>query len=119
MGLDKQDFFKWKQDAFFIQITIEDAETSLSSYKAYWAMAPDSGSSPSLVKTTSGHFGDAGGITWVNGNIARIQIDESDTAQLTVGTYYHELTIEDGSGNSVVVATGEFDLREAIFPFRS
>lgn len=118
MGTDKQDFFKWKQDSFFIQITIEDAETNLSSYKAYWAMAAGPTASPLLVKTTTGHFSAQGGITWQTGSMVRIQINESDTASIPIGEYYHELTIEDPSGNSVVASTGTFDLRQALFSYR-
>jgi hypothetical protein len=118
MGTDKQNFFKWKQDSFFIQITIEDAQTSLSNYKAYWAMALGPTYSPVLVKTTTGHFSAEGGITWSTGSMVRIQIDEADTATMSITEYYHELTIEDPSGNSVVASTGTFDLRQAIFSYR-
>jgi hypothetical protein len=118
MGTENQDFFKWREDSFFIQITIEDAQSNLSNYKAYWAMALGPTYSPVLVKTTPGHFGDIGGATWSGPATIRIQIDEEDTSELDITQYYHELTIEDESGNSVVASTGTFDLRQAIFPFR-
>jgi hypothetical protein len=118
MGTENQDFFKWKKDSFFLQVIIEDAQVDLSDYKAYWAMALGPTYSPVLVKTTSGHFGDIGGITWITGNSVRIQIDAADTESLEIDEYYHELAIEDGQGKSVVVATGTFDLRQAIFHSR-
>jgi hypothetical protein len=116
MGTDNQNFFKWKEDSFFLQITIEDAQSSLSSYKAYWAMAPTATGPAVLVKTTPGDFSDEGGITWATGTMVRIQIDEEDTADLDIAEYYHELTLEDPSGNSVVTASGTFDLKQALFP---
>jgi hypothetical protein len=118
MGTDNQDFFKWREDSFYIQITIEDAETDLSEYKAYWAMAVGPTGPPLLVKTTPGNFSNQGGITWPTGNMVRIQINESDTENLEIMEYYHELTIEDPSGKSVVASTGTFDLRLALFPYR-
>jgi hypothetical protein len=117
MGTENQNFFKWKQDSFFIQVLIQDA-TDLSSYKAHWAMALSATHSPVLIKTTSGDFGEQGGITWTTPNTARIQINESDTQEISINKYYHELTVEDTSGNSVVVATGTFDLRQALFNYR-
>jgi hypothetical protein len=116
MGTENQDFFKWKKDTFFLQVIIEDAQVDLSDYKAYWAMALSPTASPVLVKTTDGDFTEEGGITWVTSNSVRIEIDESDTAELDIDEYYHELAIEDGNGKSVVVSTGTFDLRQAIFP---
>jgi hypothetical protein len=120
MGTDKQDFFKWRQDAFYLQINITDALSDLSSYKAYWVMASGSTAtaSPVLVKTTPGHFSAQGGITWSAGDTVRITIAESDTAGFLIQDYYHELTIEDLTGNSSVVSVGTFDLRQAIFPYR-
>lgn len=115
MGLINQDFFKWRGDTFFIQITIEDAETDLSGYKAYWAMAPDETSPTVLVKTTDNDFTDEGGIEWVTGNRVRITLTKEDTDELDPGEYYHELAIEDGNGDSVIVATGTFDLKQSLF----
>ena len=118
MGTDKQDFFKWRQDSFYLQITISDALSDLSGYKAYWAMADSATASPVLIKTTTGAFGAQGGMTWSSGDTVRITISESDTNEFAIKSYYHELTIEDPSGNSVVASTGTFDLRQAIFPYR-
>lgn len=115
MGLIDQDFFKWRGDTFFIQITIADAETDLSGYKAYWSMALDETSSPVLVKTTDGDFSDEGGIEWVTDNRVRITLEKEDTDALTPGEYYHELAIEDGSGDSVIVSAGTFDLKQSLF----
>ena len=117
MGTENQNFFKWEEDTFFIQITIEDATSDLSGYEAYWAMALTPTTAPVLVKTTAGDFSSEGGITWVTTDRVRIAIDKTDTEGLDITEYYHELTIKDGStGDSVVVATGTFDLRQPLFP---
>lgn len=116
MGTENQNFFKWREDKFYIQITITDAEVDLSSYEAYWAMATSATASPVLVKTTPGDFSAEGGITWSAANQVRITIDSADTTGITISSYYHELTVRNGTGNSSVVASGNFDLRRALFP---
>lgn len=116
MGLIGQDFFKWRGDTFKIRFVVEDAETDLSSYKVYWSVAEDEVSTPVLVKTTSGDFTGEGGIIWESGNVIEISLSKSDTDSLPSFQYYHELAIEnDQTGESVVIASGEFDLKRALF----
>jgi hypothetical protein len=117
MAREGQDFFKWEEDSFKIQVLVEDATTDLSSYEAYWAVAETPSSTPVIVKTTDGDFSEEGGITWTSTDVLVIDVDKTDTDGLTHSAYYHELTIKNPITNeSVVIAVGEFDLRRPLFP---
>lgn len=117
MARQGQNFFKWEQDSFTIKVLVEDADTDLSSYQAYWAVAETATSTPVIVKTTTDHFSQEGGITWDSGEVLSITVDKTDTQGLTHSIYYHELTIKDPiTDKSVVIAVGDFDLREPLFP---
>jgi len=117
MAKEAQDFFKWEEDTFIIEVIIQDADTDLSGYEAYWAMALSPTHSAVLVKTTPGDFSAEGGITWSTTDRVQITISGTNTDGLTAAEYYHELTIKDSiSGDSVVVSVGTFDLRKPLFP---
>jgi hypothetical protein len=128
MASVNQDFTKWEGDTFVIQFTINDAEIELNNYKAYWACSPvtaslapsyvNASSNKAIVKTTSGYYGNIGGITYSSYNKFRVSITPSDTTNLTSGSFYHELTLDSVSpGNqSVVVSSGIFTLQFPLFP---
>lgn len=117
MAREGQDFFKWEEDSFKIQVLVEDASVDLSSYQAYWAVAEGPTYSPVIVKTTTGDFSQEGGITWSSTDRLLIEVDKTDTDGLTASIYYHELTIKDPiSGDSTVISVGDFDLRKPLFP---
>ena len=131
MASTNQNFIKWRQDAFTIQFTITDAEVDLQDYLAYWAMSPvtaslapsyvDANSPKVLIKTTTGDFSNETGISYQNYNKFLVTIKNSETNGFAPQNYYHELTLavndesSDGS-DSVVVASGIFDLRFPLFP---
>lgn len=127
MASTNQNFAKWEGDTFVIQFTINDAETELNNYKAYWACSPitgslvpgpiDANSPKTIVKTTSGDFSQEGGIEYLSYNKFKVGIRDSDTLGEETLDYYHELTLANSFGNnSVVVSTGTFTLNPALFP---
>lgn len=117
MAKVNQDFSKWEEDTFKIEVLVEDATIDLSTYQAYWAMGASAGGSASIIKTTTGHFSAQGGITWASADKLEISISKTDTQGLSYGDYYHELTIKDPvGGGSVIISTGTFTLKEPLFP---
>ncbi len=113
MAATNQNFTKWKGDDFVLRFTIQDS-TDIEQFKALWILATEVGGTRKIVKTTAGHFSEEGGISMV-GNRAEIPIasDETDDASgIAAGTYYHELQIEDNSGNITMAAVGSFTLVE-------
>lgn len=127
MASTNQNFAKWEGDTFVIQFTINDAETELNNYKAYWACSPitgslvpgpiDANSPKTIVKTTPGDFSQEGNITYQSYNKFRVALKSTDTLGEETLSYYHELTLADSlGGNSVVVSSGTFTLNPALFP---
>lgn len=128
MATEGQNFTKWEQDSFVIQFTITDAEVDFQSgnYAAYWSMASASEDGSYILqpnglgilsKSTDGDYGDIEGIRWIAGDKLQVTMSKTDTEGLTIQDYYHELVIaESDQTDSVVVATGTFTLKNALFP---
>ncbi len=135
MATENQNFFKHFKDSFLIVFDITDVSEILDAYHASWYCAATATSTPLIQKNTDPAF-DAGAGSAPTG-VGDITIDnQTITVNLTqtdftsaapggagitaAGDYYHELTIgqaQDGD-NSVVVASGIFTVKDALFNHR-
>jgi len=108
MGLQGQNFTKWKGDDFTIVFTINDA-TNLTGYTAVWNMSVSIDSAKLITKSSGG-----GGITF-DGNKVLVTIasaiTKEDALSIPAGNYYHELQLTDSSNMKTVAATGIVELK--------
>lgn len=124
MATENQNFFKHDDDTFSLVFSVTDVNEDLDGYYASWYVTSTTDlTTPLLEKNTNGAFTGAtanvGDIT-ISGVTITVAIDQNDYGSLPVGTYYHELTIgssQDGS-DSVVIASGEWEIKEAAFNHR-
>lgn len=102
MGLQGQNFTKWKGDDMLIVFTIEDVQ-SLTGYSAEWNVSVDPDSTKLITKTN------VSGITY-DGNKVNVSVASAETNQnatnIPAGQYYHELQLVDPQGKKTVAATG-------------
>ena len=95
-----QNFSMWAGDYKEITFVIQHT-TDLTGYEAKWAMARAAVDTPILTK----HSTDAE-ITLLGDEVS-VTLLSADTASLTKGRYYHELEIEDLSGDVATYAVGK------------
>lgn len=124
MATENQNFFKHDDDTFSLVFSVTDVNEELDTYYASWYVTSTTDlTTPLLEKNTNGAFTGAtanvGDIT-ISGVTITVAIDQNDYGSLPVGTYYHELTIGSlqNGDDSVVVASGEWEIKEAAFNHR-
>jgi hypothetical protein len=124
MATENQNFFKHDDDTFSLVFSVTDVNEDLGEYYASWYVTSTTDlTTPLLEKNTDGAFSGAtaniGDIT-ISGVTITVAIDQNDYGSLPVGTYYHELTIGSlqNGDDSVVVASGEWEIKEAAFNHR-
>lgn len=124
MATENQNFFKHDDDTFSLVFSVTDVNEDLDGYYASWYVTSTTDlTTPLLEKNTNGAFTGAtanvGDIT-ISGVTITVAIDQNDYGSLPVGTYYHELTIGSlqNGDDSVVVASGEWEIKEAAFNHR-
>lgn len=124
MALLGQDFIKFDYDKFNIRFTITDATTNISSYSAWWGVAPTVTGDTVVQKTSAGWTtgptaGDSTQIEMGTSSVT-VKLTQSDfggSGLLSGTTYYHELVLSsDGTeDSSVVVASGDFTVNPSLF----
>lgn len=105
-----------------LKFTLTDADNDnapldASAFTIRWALSKISSTTkeysgtPILEKksTTSGHMDLADQAT----GIVSVLLKKADTENL-LGTYYYELELEDGLGNTIVVATGKLTIKRNV-----
>jgi len=135
MATENQNFFKHFKDSFTIVFDITDVSENLDNYYASWYCADTATSTPLIQKNTDPAFDDGtggsptgvGDITISNQTIT-VELEQADfttsapggNGLTAAGDYYHELTIGQSStgDNSVVVASGVFTVKNALFNHR-
>lgn len=110
MGRLAQDFTTWKGNYRQIVFYIEDVST-VTGGTAEWAMSSTTGATGDqlILKTST----PAHGIT-LSGKNVTVTLDPIDTTGITSGSYYHELRLEDVTGQPTTPAIGTVTLKDVI-----
>lgn len=111
MGLTGQDFTTWKGNYRTIVFYISDV-SSVTGGTAEWAMSFIGTTGSTLISKTSSNTG-----VTLSGKSVTVTLEPTDTddnSGISSGEYYHELRLEDVSGQPTTPAIGTITLLDVL-----
>jgi hypothetical protein len=112
----KQNFRIWTGNDLDVQFNVTDDNSSalnLTGVTARWAAAKDPYSTANSIYKTSTAGTSEIQFTNSTGGVLKVKLNESDTNALLEGVYYHELEIQDSTGQPFTVAIGHMTLEKS------
>lgn len=112
----KQNFRIWTGNDLNVNFSVTDDNSSgldLTAASVRWRAAKDP-YHPSVISKFSTVGTSEINITNTTAGLLTVNLNESDTNSLLPGVYYHELEVEDSTGNPFTVAIGHMTLEKSL-----